>query len=63
MYYALSAIKSEIENAGVGSTFKAITKDQVHSILIPKANIDLQKEFIKFAIQQEQTLESLQNPK
>lgn len=63
LYYALSAIKSEIENAGVGSTFKAITKDQVHSILIPKANIDLQKEFIKFAIQQEQTLESLQKSK
>lgn len=63
LFYALSALKSEIENSGVGSTFKAITKEQVHSILIPKANINLQHKFVEFATMQEKTLEALNKTK
>lgn len=63
LYYALSALKSEVENSGVGSTFKAITKKQVHSILIPNANINLQHKFVEFAAIQEKTIEVLNKTK
>lgn len=51
LYCALNAIQDEISNKGAGSTFKAINKDDVYKIQLPKAPINLQNEFAEFVQQ------------
>lgn len=55
LYFALKTKEKEIEDMGVGSTFKAINKDVVKSIKIPRDTIEKQQEFVGFAEQAEQT--------
>lgn len=47
--YSMRSIENEIENMGVGSTFKAINKDVVHSLPIPLVALELQNKFVAFA--------------
>ena len=55
IYFALKTKEKEIEDMGVGGTFKAINKDVVVSIKIPCDTIEKQQEFVVFAEQAEQT--------
>lgn len=55
LYFALKTKEKEIEDMGVGGTFKAINKDVVVSIKIPCDTIEKQEEFVAFAEQAEQT--------
>lgn len=47
--YAMRSIEEMIANMGVGSTFKAINKEQVHKLPIPLASIELQNKFVELA--------------
>ena len=47
--YSMRGIESDIENMGVGSTFKAINKEQVYTLPIPLAELSLQARFVAFA--------------
>lgn len=51
IYNSLNAIQDEISLMGTGSTFKAITKNDVFSIEIPFASIELQNKFAEFVKQ------------
>lgn len=51
LFYALKSIQKEIENKGTGSTFKAINKDILYKLQLPKVEIDRQNEFVKLAEQ------------
>lgn len=51
LFYALQINKDNISAMGTGSTFKAINKNHVHSILIPKADIEEQLQFVLIAEQ------------
>ena len=44
--YAMRSIEDDIANMGVGSTFKAINKEQVYKLPIPIADIELQNRFV-----------------
>lgn len=60
LFHALKALEKQIEASGVGSTFKAITKDSVYKIAIPNAKTELQNTFVQFAQQTEQSKQQLQ---
>lgn len=45
IYNALNTIQEEISKMGTGSTFKAITKNDVYNIELPMASIELQNKF------------------
>ncbi len=51
IYNSLNAIQDEISLMGAGSTFKAITKNDVFNIEIPFASIELQNKFAEFVKQ------------
>lgn len=53
--YAMRSIEDEIANMGVGSTFKAINKDQVYKLPIPIADIELQNRFVDIAEQSDKS--------
>ncbi len=53
--YSMRVIEDEIENMGVGSTFKAINKDVVHNLPIPIASIDQQNRFVSLAEQSDKS--------
>ena len=51
LYNALKAIQNEISSIGTGSTFKAITKNEIYNIKLPNAPIEKQDEFTKIVNQ------------
>ena len=51
LYCALKVMETEIAGKGTGSTFKAITKNDVFELLIPNAEINLQNKFAAFVAQ------------
>lgn len=53
--YSMRSIEDDIENMGVGSTFKAINKDVVHNLSIPIAPIELQDSFVTLAEQSDKS--------
>ena len=58
--YSMRNIEDEIENMGVGSTFKAINKKQVFDLPIPIASIEKQNKFVAFAEQVDKSKFALQ---
>lgn len=58
--YAMRIIEDSIANMGVGSTFKAINKKQIHKLPIPLASIELQNLFVEIAEQSEKSKFELQ---
>lgn len=58
--YAMRVIEDTIANMGVGSTFKAINKDQVHKLSIPLASIEFQNQFVELAEQSDKSKFALQ---
>ena len=48
IYNSLNAMQNEISTLGFGSTFKAITKNDVYNLKVPKASIELQNQFAEF---------------
>ena len=53
--YSMRSIESQIEGMGVGSTFKAINKDQVYKLPIPLAPLSLQEQFVELAEQSDKS--------
>ena len=53
--HSMRSIETEIENMGVGSTFKAINKEQVYNLPIPIANLELQSRFVALAEQSDKS--------
>ena len=53
--YSMRSIEDDIENMGVGSTFKAINKDVVYNLPIPIASIELQNKFVALAEQSDKS--------
>ncbi|MFW5676253.1 MAG: restriction endonuclease subunit S [Acetivibrio ethanolgignens] len=53
--YAMRSIEDDIANMGVGSTFKAINKEQVYKLPIPIADIELQNRFVEIAEQSDKS--------
>ncbi len=53
--YSMRSIEEEIENMGVGSTFKAINKEQVHALKIPIVSLERQDEFVALAEQSDKS--------
>ena len=53
--YSMRNIESQIEGMGVGSTFKAINKDQVYKLPIPLASLSLQEQFVELAEQSDKS--------
>lgn len=53
--YAMRIIEESISNMGVGSTFKAINKEQVYKLPIPLASIELQNQFVELAEQSDKS--------
>ena len=53
--YSMRSIENQIEGMGVGSTFKAINKDQVYKLPIPIADLDKQARFVKIAEQSDKS--------
>lgn len=53
--YAMRSIEDAIANMGVGSTFKAINKDQVYKLPIPIADMQLQNRFVDIAEQSDKS--------
>ncbi|MBQ7236503.1 MAG: restriction endonuclease subunit S [Clostridia bacterium] len=60
LYNALKTIENEIASMGTGSTFKAITKNDVYSLLIPNAPFDLQEAFSHFVEQTDKSKLAIQ---
>ena len=60
LLYAMRSIEDTIANMGVGSTFKAINKNQVFNLPIPIADIDLQNKFVYIAEQSDKSKFALQ---
>ena len=58
--YAMRSVEDDIANMGVGSTFKAINKDQVYKLPIPIAEIELQNQFVEIAEQSDKSKFELQ---
>ena len=48
LYYMLKSKESEIAQRGTGSTFKAINRDTLYNLVVPKACIELQNQFADF---------------
>lgn len=59
--YSMRSIEDEIENMGVGSTFKAINKNVVFNLPIPLATIELQNKFVALAEQSDKSKKGIQN--
>ena len=55
LIYAMRSIEEDIDRMGVGSTFKAINKDQVHKIPAPITSIDKQDRFVELAEQSDKS--------
>lgn len=55
LIYAMRSIEEDIDRMGVGSTFKAINKDQVHKIPTPITSIDKQDRFVELAEQSDKS--------
>ena len=55
LIYAMRSIEADIDRMGVGSTFKAINKDQVHKIPVPITSIDKQDRFVELAEQSDKS--------
>lgn len=53
--YSMRSIEEEIGDMGVGSTFKAINKKQVHELPIPLANPQQQAMFVELAEQSDKS--------
>lgn len=53
--YSMRSIENQIENMGVGSTFKAINKDQVYKLPIPLAELERQSRFVELAEQSDKS--------
>lgn len=53
--YSMRSIEEEIDKMGVGSTFKAINKKQVHELPIPLADIQQQDIFVELAEQSDKS--------
>lgn len=60
LIYAMRSIEEDIDRMGVGSTFKAINKDQVHKIPVPITSIDKQDRFVELAEQSDKSKFALQ---
>ena len=60
LIYAMRSIEEDIDRMGVGSTFKAINKDQVHKIPTPITSIDKQDRFVELAEQSDKSKFALQ---
>ena len=60
LIYAMRSIEEDIDRMGVGSTFKAINKDQVHKIPAPITSIDKQDRFVELAEQSDKSKFALQ---
>ena len=60
LIYAMRSIEADIDRMGVGSTFKAINKDQVHKIPVPITSIDKQDRFVELAKQSDKSKFALQ---
>lgn len=58
--YSMRSIEENIENMGVGSTFKAINKDVVYNLPIPLATLELQNRFVTLAEQSDKSKFELQ---
>lgn len=58
--YSMRSIEEEIDSMGVGSTFKAINKKQVHELPIPLADIQHQDRFVELAEQSDKSKFELQ---
>ena len=58
--YSMRSIQDQIESMGVGSTFKAINKDQVYKLPIPIADFELQSRFEELAEQSDKSKFALQ---
>ena len=61
--YSMRSIEDDIENMGVGSTFKAINKDVVYNLSIPLATIELQNKFVALAEQSDKSKLIIENTK
>ncbi|MCM2137907.1 restriction endonuclease subunit S [Vagococcus fluvialis] len=55
LIYAMRSIEADIDRMGVGSTFKAINKEQVHKIPVPITPIDKQDRFVELAEQSDKS--------
>lgn len=53
--YSMRSIEHEIDNMGVGSTFKAINKEQVYGLPIPLADLPMQNRFVAMAEQSDKS--------
>ena len=53
--YSMRSIERDIENMGVGSTFKAINKEQVYKLPIPLADLTQQARFVALAEQSDKS--------
>ncbi len=53
--YSMRSIEDKIADMGVGSTFKAINKEQVYSLPIPLATIEQQNQFVALAEQSDKS--------
>lgn len=60
LIYAMRSIEEDIARMGIGSTFKAINKDQVHKISVPITSIDKQNRFVELAEQSDKSKFALQ---
>lgn len=60
LIYAMRSIEEDIARMGIGSTFKAINKDQVHKIPVPITSIDKQDRFVELAEQSDKSKFALQ---
>lgn len=60
LIYAMRIIEEDIDRMGVGSTFKAINKEQVHNIPVPITSIDKQDRFVELAEQSDKSKFALQ---
>lgn len=60
LFWALRINEKNIENLGVGSTFKAINKDVVLGLLIPLSKLGKQNKFVSIAQQADKSKAELQ---
>ena len=59
--YAFRAMADDICNMGHGSTVLAITKDELHNLMMPNASLEQQEIFVKFAQQSDKSKSVLVN--
>ena len=58
--YSMRSIENQVENMGVGSTFKAINKEQVYKLPIPLAGLERQSSFVELAEESDKSKFALQ---